>query len=202
VPIFIADDATDEPDEAFTVELSAPSGAVLGTPATTAVTIADDDLPAATPQDDGGTPADPANPPVADPRPPDSNLDPIARVMKVGRLKILRGSASDPDGDLARVEVALVSVAGGARAAASRPTCLHYGRAGRIERRRAGSSRRCSPRKWLRASGGTRWRFRLPRRLPSGVWTIYVRASDATGLRERSFTAGDRNRAAVRIKPR
>jgi hypothetical protein len=64
----------------------------------------------------------------------------------------------------------------------------------------AGSNRRCSPRTWLRASGSTRWRFRLPRRLPRGVWTIYARATDAEGLRERSFTARDRNRPAVRIK--
>ena len=175
---------------------------VLGTPATTAMTIADDDLPPATPPGGIQTPADPLSPPVTEPRAPDSNLDPLARTIAAGRLKILSGSASDPDGDLARVDVALVSAVGGARAAASRPTCLHYGRAGRITRRRAGSSRRCSPRTWLRASGSTRWRFRLPRRLPPGVWTIYVRASDANGLRERSFTARDRNRAAVRIKPR
>lgn len=202
VSIFIMQDASDEPEEAFTVALSEPSGAVLGTTVTTAVRIADDDLAPATAPGGGLTPADPVSPPAAKARQPDSQLDRLARAFTVGRLKILSGSASDPDGDLAHVDVALVSAVGGARAAASGPTCLHYGRAGRITRKRAGLSRRCSPRQWLRASGSTRWRFRLPRRLPRGVWTIYVRASDADGLRETSFTAGDGNRAAVRIKPR
>ncbi|MFL7790658.1 MAG: Calx-beta domain-containing protein [Anaerolineae bacterium] len=40
----LIDNLVDEPDETFTVTLSSPGGAVLGTPLTTTVTIADDDF--------------------------------------------------------------------------------------------------------------------------------------------------------------
>ena len=74
--------------------------------------------------------------------------------------------------------------------------CLHFGRTGRVIRR-AG---RCAPRTWLRAGGTARWALRLPRRLPSRTWKIYVRATDAGGRRETSFSAADRNLATIRVK--
>jgi len=45
INISIANDGTDEPNETFTVTLSNPGNAVLGTPASTTVTITDDDAP-------------------------------------------------------------------------------------------------------------------------------------------------------------
>jgi acetyl esterase/lipase len=48
ISIPLIDDAVGETDESFTFTISSPSGTIIGSPASAAITIADDDLPAVT----------------------------------------------------------------------------------------------------------------------------------------------------------
>lgn len=174
ITVPIAKDTAAEGDERFTVALSAPDGGALGAPATATVLI-------------------PGNG-----RGPDSGIDPPARRAVPGAsLRSIRGAADDPDGDLARVEVAIVGARGGARLA--RRACLSVGAGGRVSTTLPDRRGRCRPRRFVRASGTARWTLTLARALPRGTWVVFSRAVDRAGHRETTFSARDGNRAVLRI---
>ena len=182
-----AQDTLFEGPETLSVELADPVGGSIGTPASVLVTIIDDDPPP-----NVGPP-----PPPQGNAQPDSSIDRIPRRIKASKLKRFRGRASD-DGGLARVELAVLRLARGARASAVRRRCGRLRATGRLRRVRPRAGR-CRPAFVLRATGTTRWTYRLKRRLPKGRYVVYARAVDAAGVAERSFTAADGNRRTFRV---
>jgi hypothetical protein len=130
---------------------------------------------------------------------PDSNIGKI--VKKARKLKKFSGTASDPEGQLAAVEIAVVSTSGGAKATAKRiKRCLNLQGNGRLKRKKAGKKGRCGPAKFLRAKGTTKWTYKLKRKLRKGKYVVYARAVDKAGKKETKFSKADRNRVAFRLR--
>jgi hypothetical protein len=135
------------------VTLSAPDGAVLGAQRTATVTIANDDAAAPTPP------------------PPLVQHAPVAKITKA-TAKAISGTAADADGDLVKVEVAVVQKTG--------KRCKVLTAKGTLK------NAKCTVRTFLKANGTTAWTFKLKRKLQKGRYLVYARAIDAGG---RSATA-------------
>ena len=60
-------------------------------------------------------------------------------------------------------------------------------------------ARACDKRRWMKAQGATRWRYRLRTALRSDRWVIYSRATIAAGFGEGAFSARDRNQRSFRV---
>jgi len=88
------------------------------------------------------------------------------------RRRILRGTARDIGCGVDRVAIAV------SRKAHGRCRLL-------TAKRRLSHRTRCAHRRWLPARGSTRWSFRLPQRLPKGVYVIRTRAIDFAGNAQR-----------------
>lgn len=181
----IAADSADEPDEAFTVVLSAPEHAVLGPDAQATVTIADDDE--APPPGPGPGPPDPVAPPplavlqepVVPPAPVLDTLAPRSRFVAVPRRAggALAGVSEDaaPAGALPRLAAVHVAVG-----LATGSGCRFLLSTGRL-----GPKVSCARTRYLRARGTTRFRLRLPRGLPAGRYLAWARGVDEAGNVER-----------------
>jgi endoglycosylceramidase len=104
----------------------------------------------------------------------------------------MRGSARDRSchSTAATARVARVEVSVGRRVGRR---CRHL-----VSPRRFGRVRNCSRRTWLRARGGSRWRFSSRAGLPAGRYRLASRARDVEGNLERRATR--RNRARVRVR--
>ena len=126
-----------------------------------------------------------------------STIDRIASPVRAAALKRFTGRAS---GDLLkRVEIALVRLDHGARAAAKRrPACRRLLASGRLAAGRRVSGR-CRITAFLTASGTARWTFNLLRRLPKGRYAIVSRATSASGT-ETVFSAAARNRRTFTVR--
>jgi CSLREA domain-containing protein len=133
-------------------------------------------------------------------REPDSDIKRV-RSQKARKLKRFSGTASDPDGNLARVEISLVAVTGGAKASAKRrKRCLRLAKNGKLKKGKPNKRGRCKPAKFLRAKGTAKWSFKLKRRLPRGSYVLYSRAVDRAGKSETKFSKRDRNRRAFKLR--
>jgi CSLREA domain-containing protein len=163
-------DTAAEGGETLTVSLRSPVRVGLGDPSSTSLTIAGND------------------------RVPDTNIK-TPKSQRATRLKTLTGTASDADGDLSRVEVAIFQKVGSRR----RPACRNINSKGNAVRGKVDSKRRCRPTTFLRASGTEKWSFKLRKTLPKGTWTIATRATDRAGLRETTFSKSDRNQVGVKL---
>ena len=87
---------------------------------------------------------------------------------RAAHRRILRGTARDIGCGVDRVTIAVAR--------------KHRGRCRLLTPRRRLSHRTsCAHRRWLPVRGTTRWSFRLPRRLPNGVYVIRTRAIDFAG---------------------
>jgi len=110
---------------------------------------------------------------------------PAAKSARAGKLRNLSGTASD-DRAVARVAVAVLKLAGGARASATKPkpraTCSQLTAAGTFARVKVKSGR-CAPTTFLPAKGTTKWALKLPAALPAGSYVVYARATDTAGRR-------------------
>jgi hypothetical protein len=133
--------------------------------------------------------------PPPTPHKPTSKIAGLPKKVKAKKLKSIHGTASDADGDLARVQIAVTATAGGARAAVAKPLCLRLTTSGRLKSSKAVHNR-CAP-KFLRASGTKKWTFRLKKRLPKGRYTVYSRAIDAAGHVQNGFNSA--NRKVVKV---
>jgi 6-phosphogluconolactonase (cycloisomerase 2 family) len=112
----------------------------------------------------------------------------LRRRTKATALTRFRGTAS---AGVARVELSLVRLAGGARIARASCTVLTaHGRFHLLRLRRG----RCTVSGFLRAKGTTRWSFTLRHRLPKGSYVLTVRAIDRAGK-----VAGRRARVAFTV---
>jgi CSLREA domain-containing protein len=130
---------------------------------------------------------------------PDSNIGKIAK--RADKLKAFSGTASDPENQLAAVEIAVLSTSGGARATAKRvKRCLNLQGNGRLKRKKAGKGGRCGPTNFLRAKRTTKWSYKLKHRLKRGNYVIYARAVDKAGGKETKFSKADRNRLAFKLR--
>ena len=107
-----------------------------------------------------------------------------------------------------RVEVALLRLRAGQRGFTGTPAEPVTGRRqctwlanrrGRFQKTLVGARRTCAAPVWLRASGSTRWAFRLTRRLPRGRYVLYSRAVTAAGATEQAFTRRDGNRVTFAV---
>jgi hypothetical protein len=115
------------------------------------------------------------------------DLAPAAKVRRPsGRVRTLRGTASDPDGKIAYVDVSVVRVAG--------KRCTALTASGRFNK----VARKCAPGPFLRARGGRSWTLKLRRALSKGSYVIYARATDDKGRREGGF--GPANRVRFRAR--
>jgi hypothetical protein len=102
---------------------------------------------------------------------------------------------------VAKVEVAVIQERATGKAARNvRGTCrwLRTPRA-RFVRLRA-TRGRCATPVWLRATGTTRWTFRLPQGLPPGRYVVMSRATNRAGLSEDRFSAADKNRSTFTVR--
>jgi hypothetical protein len=115
------------------------------------------------------------------------DLAPTSKVRAPGerRVRTLTGTATDPDGKIAYVDVAVV------RVAARRCSAMTAAGAFKAEKK-------CAPGPFLRARGGAKWRLALRRALRSGSYVVYARATDDKGRREAGFGPGNRVRFRVR----
>jgi uncharacterized delta-60 repeat protein len=59
--------------------------------------------------------------------------------------------------------------------------------------------KKCAPAKWLTAKGTTKWSYKLKRKLKTGKYTIYVRALDASGATQASFSKSRGNLKTVTV---
>ena len=115
------------------------------------------------------------------------DLAPAAKVRRPGKgARTLRGTASDPDGKVAYVDVSVVRVSG--------KRCTALTARGRFDK----VAQKCAPGPFLRARGGARWTLRLRRALPAGTYVIYARATDDKGRREGGYGPANRLRFRAR----
>ena len=145
-----------------------------------------------------------AGPPPAPPSPngrPDTDMRPVPRKLSLGELKVVRGTASDPDGEeLREVQVALIRlVPSGTAGRRVKAACVSMSKSGRFGRRGAVRSGAGCAKRWLTARGTTKWAFKLPLPLPEGRYVVLSRAIDAQGLAENGFSRRDRSRYAFRV---
>ncbi|MEA2368868.1 MAG: hypothetical protein QOH38_1586, partial [Thermoleophilaceae bacterium] len=197
-------DSADEPDESFTVELSAPENATLARALGTATILDDDDEPPATDPPPGDGDPDRPPPPPHHQRPPHrppttrptrcvDRLAPRSRLLK-GRRGVrfrhrrlrLRGTARDRGcAGLARVAVAV--------ARRKHHRCRYLKRNGRLGKRRS-----CARPRFVVARGRRTWRLRTRHRLPRGRYTVRTRAADRAGHRERRLRRVNFRRVRLR----
>jgi hypothetical protein len=208
IEVPIAEDALDEPDEVFGVELSEPTGATLGR-AQGLAAILDDDPPVVRrppphrPPRGGGKPPHrpphrpPTGPPVRWPHPqpphrcvdhrrPTSRLRPGRRGVRHGRRRLrLRGTARDRGcSHLRRVQVSI--------ALHKHHRCRFVTKNGRLGKRRS-----CRRARWVTVRGRRTWRLST-KRLSRGRYTIRTRAVDHAGNMERKRRSARPRRVRLR----
>jgi hypothetical protein len=119
----------------------------------------------------------PGPPPPSD-QPPHSTIKKIPHGVHRDALKGFRGTASDPDGTVRKVQVALVRLP---------------------PRQRPRTSARVKPSRWRTAKGTVKWKFTLKHPLAPGRYVVFSRAIDDQGLAETAFSGRAGNRRAFRV---
>lgn len=150
----------------------------------------------------GDVPPDaPPAPPAAgnQPRPtpqPRTRMKAVPRKLATAKLTGFSGTASDPGGTLAKVQIALVR-----RVAAKpgRPVTCQQLRNPRARFKVVKAKGRTCPPRWLDATGKAKWRFDLKSALPPGRYVVFARALDASGAAESAFSRASGNRFAFRL---
>jgi uncharacterized delta-60 repeat protein len=123
-------------------------------------------------------PAPPAPPKKTD-RGPHSKIKGLHRNVHQKALKGFHGTATDPDGSVAKVQISLV----------------------RLTQRRLSILMPIKPRRWRTAKGTTKWSYRLPHKLAPGSYVVFSRAIDDQGLAERVFRKRDHNQVSFGVLP-
>jgi hypothetical protein len=132
-------------------------------------------------------------------------LAPHSRILGLGQtvqaraLRDFRGTATPGSAPVASVAIALLRISGGAIAARTKKArCFALSANGRLIAARTVKGK-CVSLLFLKASGTTKWKFHLKRRLPKGTYVLTSRATDRARRVERSFSvkAGNRVRFTV-----
>jgi DNA-binding beta-propeller fold protein YncE len=139
---------------------------------------------------------------------PQSKITGLHSRVKAKSLTKFTGTASDSDGEVTKVQIAVVQATGGAHVARvakatkhrrkPHPACRQLSSKGTLSASNAKKGK-CAPTVWLTATGTTKWTYKLHKRLPKGRYTIYARATDDAGLKESSFSAAGRNRISFTV---
>ncbi len=130
---------------------------------------------------DGGASGGASAPPAA------PNLAPATKASapKARPVRSLNGTAADPDGTIAYVDVALVRGTG--------KNCRRLSAKGTFV-----TLHKCTAPAFLRAKGTTTWRLALRRPLAKGTYVLYARATDVEGRPDGGFGAA--NRLTFRVR--
>lgn len=110
--------------------------------------------------------------------PPHSKIKGAPHKARPQALTRFHGTASDPDGTVGEVQVALVRLPSAGKAK---------------------TSAAARPRKWRTAKGAAKWSLKLKHPLAPGRYVVFSRAIDDQGLAETKFSRGAGNRRAFRI---
>jgi uncharacterized delta-60 repeat protein len=124
----------------------------------------------------------PQPPPQKVDLPPRSRIKGVHRRVRRGELKGFHGTASDPDGTVSKVQIALIRLASGGKAGTSAV----------IKHR---------PMRWRTARGTSKWALKLQHPLAPGRYAVFSRAIDNQGLAERHFSRRNRNLFPFRVLP-
>lgn len=135
-------------------------------------------------EEGGATPPPAAEPPAAQPNTPPASTVKVKSRNKAKSLKTFKGTASDSDGSVAKVEIGLLWKKGS--------KCKQLTRSGSLRTTKCGQ-----PTTFLAAKGTSSWTFKLRKRLPKGRYTIFVRATDDKGAMEAGF--GKTNRRSFSV---
>jgi hypothetical protein len=141
---------------------------------------------------------DPDAPPLGGPPPPpgpgptpSANAAPKsvissgAKSAKASKVKSFSGTASDTDGSVAKVEIALIRVKG--------DDCQTMTSSGTFK------PSECSPPKtFVAAKGTTKWSYKLKKKLKKAKYVLYSRAVDNAGLAESQWGSKNRKQFTVR----
>lgn len=111
--------------------------------------------------------------------PPHSRIKGLPHKVHQEALKRFHGTASDPDGSVSKVQVALVR--------------LRSGKAG------TSAATKTKPRKWHTAKGTAKWALKLKHPLAPGRYVVFSRAIDNQGMAETEFSRRAGNRRAFRV---
>lgn len=107
-----------------------------------------------------------------------------ARAPASSQSRVLRGTASDPDGKVAYVDIALVRVLS--------KSCRGLRPNGTFAK-----LRKCTAPLFLRARGTKSWHYTLRHKLPKGTYRLYARATDNVGRSQGGFNK--RNRVTFKV---
>jgi len=110
--------------------------------------------------------------------PPHSKIKGVPHKVHQEALKGFHGTASDADGTVKKVQVALVRLRSGGK---------------------AGTSAAVKPRKWRTAKGTAKWALKLKHPLAPGRYVVFSRAIDNQGVAETEFSRRAGNRRALRV---
>jgi uncharacterized delta-60 repeat protein len=110
--------------------------------------------------------------------PPHSRINGVPHKVRREALTGFHGTASDPDGTVGAVQVALVRLRSGGK---------------------AGNSAAVKPKKWRTAKGTAKWSLKLKHPLAPGRYVVFSRAIDNRGLAETEFSRRNGNRRAFRV---
>jgi uncharacterized delta-60 repeat protein len=122
--------------------------------------------------------ADAETPPSKVDLPPHSKIKGTPHKARPQALTRFHGTASDPDGAVGEVQVALVRL----------PFSV-----------KAKTAAAAKPKKWRTAKGAAKWSLKLKHPLAPGRYVVFSRAIDDQGLAETKFSRSAGNRRAFRI---
>ena len=128
----------------------------------------------------------------------DSDINRFSSRVKAKDLKGFSGTASS-ERPISRVEIALVSLKKGAKAARRHaPRCVALN-SRRLMTQRRTIGKKCADLLWVSADGTDSWHFDLKRKLPKGNYVLYSRAVDERGAIEAGWSATDHNKVTFSV---
>jgi uncharacterized delta-60 repeat protein len=126
--------------------------------------------------------------------PPHSRIKGVPRKVQQGALKGFHGTASDPDGTVSKVQVALVQLSSVSKVEVTVPRLSSGGKAGTMIA--------VKPSLWRTAKGTAKWTLKLKRPLGAGRYVVFSRAIDNQGTAETEFSRRVGNRRAFYVIPK
>jgi hypothetical protein len=133
--------------------------------------------------------------------PPHSRIVRLGGSITAAKLKLFQGTSVGASSPVASVAIALERIAGGAvvSKAKAKPQCWALAASGKIVSVKP-TGRKCPALRFLKATGTTKWTFRLKRQLPPGKYVLTSRATDTAGRAESAFSADAGNRVTFTVR--
>lgn len=115
--------------------------------------------------------------------------------MKAKKLKSISGTAVGTG--LAKVQISIGLA--DKKLLKDKKRCLFVKNSKGQTKKYKAKKKKCAPAKWLTASGTTSWNYKLKGKLKPGKYTIYVRALDASGATQTTFSKSRGNLKTVTV---